>query len=185
MYRLDQQSDPQQPSQPTTMKVSQIILSTAALAASSSSVAAFVTPASLAPSSTQLSMFGGAGAAAPKEDDPEAQKQLEQTAASMGMSVEEYNLGMRARARLTEELDKARVTAGDERVEVTRDGNNPPKFLEITITEAGKALGPESLSKELCANLKASSDDSRKTRADAQKDMMAFVQEEMKKMGTA
>eukprot|EP00527_Entomoneis_sp_CCMP2396_P007777 CAMPEP_0198145676 /NCGR_PEP_ID=MMETSP1443-20131203/24841_1 /TAXON_ID=186043 /ORGANISM="Entomoneis sp., Strain CCMP2396" /LENGTH=161 /DNA_ID=CAMNT_0043809377 /DNA_START=125 /DNA_END=610 /DNA_ORIENTATION=+ len=134
---------------------------------------------------TQLSMFGGAGDAAPKEDDPEAMKQLEQAAASMGMTVEEYNLGMRARNRLTEQLDAARVTAGDDRVKIQRDGNNPPKFLEITITEDGKAMGQAALSKELCASLKVASEDSRKKRADSQKDMMAFVQEEMKNIGSA
>ena len=69
----------------------------------------------------------------------EAMAKIEQAAASMGMSVEEYNLGMRARIRLTEELDSARISSGDERVSVTRDGNNPPKFLEIEITDAGKA----------------------------------------------
>mmetsp|Transcript_5985 Transcript_5985/g.12605 ORF Transcript_5985/g.12605 Transcript_5985/m.12605 type:complete len:169 (+) Transcript_5985:106-612(+) len=161
------------------MKISTTIV--LALSAATA-VSAFSTVTPPRHSATALSMFGGAGDAAPKEDDPEAMKQMEAAAASMGMSVEEYNLGMRARIRLTEQLDAARLTSGDERVSITRDGNNPPKLLEITVTEAGKAMGKEALSKELCAALKAAANDSRTTRADAQKDMMAFVGEEMKKL---
>lgn len=136
--------------------------------------------------STRREMFGGAGAGAPAEDNAEAKEQMEAAAKAMGMSVDEYMLGMRARERLTAELDKARVFGGDtSKISVERDGNNPPKFLEIKITEDGKAMGKEEVSKALCAALKKASDDSRKTRQEAQKGMMAFINDEMKKMGKA
>lgn len=117
------------------------------------------------------------------EDDPEAQAQIEQAAKSMNMSVDEYKLGMRARQKLNDELTGARVSAGSDNVSVTRDANNPPGFMEITISDAGKAEGQEAVSKALCAALKAASDSSRTKRAEAQKTMMAFIQEEAKAMG--
>lgn len=120
----------------------------------------------------------------PTEDDPEAQKQMEAAAKSMGMSVAEYQLGIKARMKLNEELSGMRIKAGNaDTVAVERDGNNPPQHLEITITEKGKGLGKEGVSKELVAALKSASEDSRKGRADAQKGMMSFIQEEMKKVG--
>jgi len=129
-----------------------------------------------------LQMFGGAGEGVPGDDDPEELAKMEQAAKAMGMSVEEYKLGITARVRLSKALDEARVTGGDASrgVQVERDGNNPPKFLDIKITDAGKALGKEKLSSELVAALKTASDESRKARAGAQKDMMAFISEEMK-----
>jgi len=133
-----------------------------------------------------LSMFGGAGEGVPKDDDEEEVKKMEQAAKAMGMSVDEYKLGMIARTRLSKALDDARVTGGNaDTVLVERDGNNPPKYLEIKITDAGKALGKEAVSKELCAALKSSADESRKSRAAAQKDMMAYIGEEMKALGKA
>lgn len=117
------------------------------------------------------------------EDDPEAQAQIENAAKSMNMSVDEYKLGMRARQKLAEELTEARVTGGGDNVSVTRDANNPPEFMEITITEAGKAEGQEAVSKALCAALKSAADSSRTKRGEAQKGMMAFIQEEAKSLG--
>lgn len=131
-------------------------------------------------------MFSGAGEGIPGDDDPEENKKMEDAARSMGMSVDEYKLGLRARMRLTKELDTARVKGGKaDTILVERDANNPPKVLEITITEAGKALGPETVSKELCASLKSASDEARKVRGDAQKGMMQFITEEMKAIGKA
>jgi hypothetical protein len=128
-------------------------------------------------------MFGGAGAGASDSDDPEEQAKIAQVAKSMGMSVEEYQLGLKARMKLVENLDAARVTGGNaDKILVERDGNNPPKYLDIKITEAGKALGKEALSKEICDALKKASDVSRTTRSDAQKNMMAYIGEEMKKL---
>ena len=127
-------------------------------------------------------MFGGGGAGAAMEDDPEMEAQIEAAAKSMNMSVAEYKLGMRARAKLQEELDKARVSAGD-KVAVTRDANNPPKYIKIEISDDAKAQGPAVVSKDLCAALKKASDSSRTTRQEAQKAMMVFIQEEAKKQG--
>jgi len=131
-------------------------------------------------------MFGGAGEGVPSEDDPEALKQMEQAAKAMGMSVDEYKLGMKARTRLAKQLDDARVSGGDtDKVAIERDANNPPKHLEITITDAGKALGQEKVSSELVAALKSASEEARKIRMDAQKGMMQFIADEMKSMGKA
>jgi hypothetical protein len=125
-------------------------------------------------------MFGGAGASAPKEDDPEEQANIAAAAKSMGMSVPEYQLGLNARTKLVSELNACRVAGGDEAtVAISRDGNNPPKVLEITITEAGKALGKDKLSTDLCAALKSAADASRVERSAAQKNMMAYISDEM------
>jgi hypothetical protein len=129
-------------------------------------------------------MFTGAGAGVPVEDDPGALEQMESTARAMGMSLDEYKLGINARGRLTGKLDAVRLVAGDkDKVAVERDGHNPPKVLEVTITEAGKALGKEAVGKELTAALKKCSDDSKAERVDAQKDMMEYISQEMKRMG--
>jgi hypothetical protein len=133
---------------------------------------------------TQPNMFGGAGAGVPNEDNPEEMKQMEDAAKSMGMSLAEYKLGIGARARLMKELDASRVTSGNkDTVAVERDGNNPPKLLEITITEAGKAMGKDAVSAELVKSLSEASESSRKSRTDAQKNMMEYIGEEMKKIG--
>ena len=134
---------------------------------------------------TQLNMFGGAGAGIPSEDRPEEMKQMEEAAKQMGMSVEEYKLGMSARVRLVEALNKARVFGGNkDTVSVERDGNNPPTFIQISITETGKALGKEKLSQELVRALKTASDNSRESRTEEQKRMMSYIGDEMKKIGS-
>ena len=113
------------------------------LALLASSASAFAPAATCRPvATTQLSMFGGAGAGSAMEDDPEAQAQIEQAAKAMNMSVDEYKLGMRARAKLAEELNDARVEGGvADKVLVNRDANNPPQFLQISISESAKAAG--------------------------------------------
>jgi DNA-binding protein YbaB len=132
---------------------------------------------------TRRGMFGGAGAGVPSEDNPEEMKKMEEAAKQMGMSLAEYKLAISARVRLAEQLNSARVKGGkDGTVSVERDGNNPPKHLEITITEAGKALGKDALSAELITALKAASDASRVKRTEAQKGMMTYIGDEMKKL---
>lgn len=162
------------------MKLSSVLTCSAALI---SSATAFTVVQPSIRTATQQYMFGGGGAAAPTEDDPEALAKMEAAAKQMGMSVEEYKLGISARMKLNENLSNMRVQGGDEAtVFVERDGQNPPMFLEITITEAGKALGPETVSKELCAALKTSSELSRAGRAEAQKNMMQYIGDEMKRL---
>jgi len=94
-------------------------------------------------SSTQQFMFSGAGAGAPTEDDPEKMEAIKNMAGAMGMSVEEYQLGMRARAKMEEDINNMRVVGGDEAkgVTVERDGNSPPVHLVVTVTDSGKAMG--------------------------------------------
>ena len=165
------------------MKIQTFLTASALLISSAAAFAPVARPVAATTSATQLHMFGGAGAGSAMEDDPEAQKQIEAAAKSMNMSVDEYKLGMRARVKLNEELSNARVTVGGDKVSVNRDANNPPQFLEITISDAIKAQGQDALSKELCAALKKASDASRSKRLEAQKSMMLFIQEEAKKLG--
>uniref|UniRef100_A0A7S0AXB4 Peptidylprolyl isomerase n=1 Tax=Minutocellus polymorphus TaxID=265543 RepID=A0A7S0AXB4_9STRA len=170
------------------MKTSALSIALAAVACVPSSLA--FAPASSASSrqavGTQRNMFSGAGEAAPKEDgDPEEAKQMEDMAAAMGMSVQEYQLGVGARVRMEGQLDEMRITGGDaaKGVTVEKDGNTPAKHLVITVTEEGKALGKAELEKELVAALKSSGEEAAKSRGKAQQDMMAYIGEEMKKFG--
>ena len=142
------------------MKLSSVVTCSALLF--SSICGAFTTPLSsprttvpIATTGTQLHMFGGGGEGVATEDDPEAVAKMEAAAKSMGMSLEEYQLGIRSRMKLNEELCSMRIQKGDTAtVSVTRDGNNPPQFMEISITDAGKELGPEAVSSALVKALK-------------------------------
>ena len=120
---------------------------------------------------TQRTMFSGSGTGT-TDDDPEAQEQMEKAAKSMGMSVEEYKLGVKARVKLNNDLDSMRVTGGSEDIKVERCGNNPPKFLEVTITEDGKAKGKDTVQKEIVAAMKKAGEDAKKGRTEAQKNMV-------------
>uniref|UniRef100_A0A7S1YP97 Uncharacterized protein n=1 Tax=Ditylum brightwellii TaxID=49249 RepID=A0A7S1YP97_9STRA len=132
---------------------------------------------------TRRNMFGGAGAAAPlEEDDPEKEKQMEAMAKAMNMPLSEYKLAMNARARFEEACNKARVSAGEKGVTVERDGNAATKFLEVTITEDGKKLGKADLEKELVAAFKSSREQSKATRDGEQQKMLQFIAEESKKL---
>ena len=135
---------------------------------------------------TQQNMFGGGGEGVATEDDPEAVAKMEQAAKSMGMSLEEYQLGIRSRMKLNEDLCAMRIKKGDDAtVSVERDANNPPQFMEITITDAGKELGQEAVSSALVTALKQAQEASRAGRAEAQKKMMAFIGDEMKRIEKA
>ena len=163
------------------MKTSLVIIALLSLA-SVQAFAPVVRPVSMA--TTQRNMFSGSGTGA-TDDDPEAQEQMEKAAKAMGMSVEEYKLGVKARMKLNNDLDTMRLTGGSEGVTVERCGNNPPKFLEITVTEDGKAKGKETVQQEIVAAMKKAGEDAKKGRAEAQKNMMAFIGEELKKAGKA
>jgi hypothetical protein len=130
-------------------------------------------------SSTQRHMFGGAGAGTPTEDeaDPEAAAGMEAAAASMGMSADEYRLAMRAREQLVKTMDSKIVSAGSaDTILVERDVNNPPKKFDVTITEAGKALGRDAVSKKLVEALNKGSEAAAKGRQEAQQEMLKWVQ---------
>jgi len=132
--------------------------------------------------STQRNMFSGAGAAAPKEDDEGKLAEMEKMAQAMGMSLEEYQLGMNARMRMEEDINNIRLSAGDDNVKVERDGNSPPRHLEITITDEGKAMGKDALEAKLVEILKDASEQSKKGREQAQQKMMQYIGEQMKNM---
>ena len=128
-------------------------------------------------------MFTGGALGVEEEDDDEKRGQIEQAAKAMGMSVEEYQLGLNARVKMEEAIDELRVVGGEGGVTVERDGNMPPKHLVITVTEEGKALGKEKLEKAIVAALKDANDKSEVGRGEAQKKMMDYITESMKKMG--
>lgn len=130
-------------------------------------------------------MFSGGALDVEEEEDDEKRAQIEQMAKAMGMSVEEYQLGMNARIRMETAINDLRVVGGDESsgVTVERDGNMPPRHLVVTVTEEGKALGKEKLEKTLVAALKSANEKSKVGRDEAQKDMMKYISESMKKMG--
>ncbi|CAB9527713.1 expressed unknown protein [Seminavis robusta] len=163
------------------MKLSNILTCGAVLL---STATAFTVVPQTTQSLTRQYMFGGGGAGAVTEDDPEAQKKMEEAAAAMGMSAQEYQLGIKARMKLNEDLAAMRIAQGDpDTIEVVRDGNNPPQFLEINITEKGKALGQDAVSSEIVAALKKGAEGARAGRAEAQKTMMQFIGDEMKNIG--
>jgi len=130
-------------------------------------------------------MFSGSSLDVEEEEDDEKRAEIEKMARAMGMSVEEYQLGMNARTRMETAINEVRVIGGDpaKGVSVERDGNMPPKHLVVTVTEEGKALGKEKLEKMLVDALKGASEKSKVARDEAQKDMMKYISESMKKMG--
>ena len=130
-------------------------------------------------------MFSGGALDVEEEEDDEKRAQIESMAKAMGMSVEEYQLGMNARIRMEDAVNNLRVVGGDEGkgVTVERDGNMPPRHLVVTITDEGKGVGKEALEKNIIDALKSANDKSKVGRDDAQKDMMKYISESMKKMG--
>lgn len=131
-------------------------------------------------------MFSGGALDVEEEEDDEKRTQIEQMAKAMGMTVEEYQLGMNARLRMEDAINNLRVVGGDATtmgVTVERDGNISPRHLVVTVTDAGKALGKAKLEKNIVEALKSAGDKSAVGRNEAQKDMMKYISDSMKKMG--
>eukprot|EP00571_Detonula_confervacea_P015693 CAMPEP_0172297764 /NCGR_PEP_ID=MMETSP1058-20130122/672_1 /TAXON_ID=83371 /ORGANISM="Detonula confervacea, Strain CCMP 353" /LENGTH=175 /DNA_ID=CAMNT_0013006953 /DNA_START=32 /DNA_END=559 /DNA_ORIENTATION=+ len=174
------------------MKTSSLII--AACAATLSQTHAFSTssrtvlskPQQQSQSQTCRNMFSGGALDVEEEEDDEKRAQIEQMSKAMGMSVEEYQLGMNARLRMEDAINNLRVVGGDESsgVTVERDGNMPPKHLVVTVTDGGKALGKDKLEKAVVGALKSASEKSKVGRDEAQKDMMTYISSSMKKMGS-
>jgi len=165
----------------TIIGLSTILVNTTAF----SPVTTFNPTTDSAATTTQRYMFGGTGKGLPVEDDDEKIKQDTAIASAMGMSLEEYQLGMQARVKMEEDISAIRAKGGDaaKGVTVERDGNSPPKHLVVTITDEGKALGKAALEKELVKALGDATEESKKGREEAQKGMMQFIAEQMKTMG--
>lgn len=162
------------------------IIGLSTILATTTAFAPSITPNSITTTTTtQRHMFGGTGKGLAIEDDDEKVAQDTQMAAAMGMSLEEYQLGMQARMKMEEDISNVRAVGGDasKGVTVERDGNSPPKHLVVTVTDDGKALGKKALEKELVSALKKATDESKKGREEAQKGMMQFIAEQMKTMG--
>jgi DNA-binding protein YbaB len=130
-------------------------------------------------------MFSGGALDVEEEEDDEKRAQMEQYAKAMGMSVEEYQLGMNARLRMETAINDLRVIGGDvaNGVTVERDGNMPPRHLVVTVTDVGKAKGKDTLEKLIVEALKSAADKGKIGREEAQKDMMKYISDSMKKMG--
>jgi len=131
---------------------------------------------------TQRQMFGGAGAAAPKEDNQGEVQKMEQMAKSMGMSLEEYQIAMNARTRMEESINNIRAVGGDANKGISAevDGNSPFKHLVVSITEEGKSLGKAAVEEAIVSALKAASANSKKDQETAQAEMMTFIGDSLK-----
>jgi hypothetical protein len=145
-----------------------------------SSASAFVPVFTRHTVSTERFMFGGSGGGAPLEDNPEMQKAMEQGAAALGMSVDEYSLGMKARMKFEADISSLRLSSGNSDIGVQVDGNAPPAHLVVTITDAGKAKGADVVSKELVSAFKSVNEKAKKGRTECQQSMMKFISENMK-----
>ena len=78
---------------------------------------------------------------------------------------------------MVKSMDSKVYTIGDaDTVQIERDANNPPRKFDVTITEAGKALGREEVSKKLVDALSKGSDAAAKGRTEAQQEMLKWVQ---------
>ena len=129
----------------------------------------------------QLQMFSGGGDGAMKEDaNPEQVKAIQDAAKAMGMTVDEYQLGINARMKFETAIGELRYSAGDDDIGLEVDGRSPPTHMVVKISEAGKAKGKDAVSAGLAAAFKKTSTDARGGRQAAQNDMMKFIQEAMK-----
>lgn len=162
------------------MKLSTILIATLAAAPAAAFAPSMMNTRTAAAAITQRNMFSGGGESAAKEDDPEAAKAIQEAAKAMGMSVEEYQLGINSRLRFEKSIGELRFKAGDDDIGVEVDGKSPPEFLEIIISSDGKAKGAEAISNELKAAFAKTSTMGREGRMAAQQDMMKYIQEQMK-----
>lgn len=139
-------------------------------------------------SSTAHFMFGGSGVSPLEEDedlnvDPEKESQLEATAKAMGISVKEYKLILKSQENMQKALNALRVSGGNSgTVTVEMDGNSPPKYLKVSVTDDGKALGKAALEKEIVTALKQAGEAARKGQADVMKQMQEDIAKAYKVM---
>lgn len=131
-------------------------------------------------SSTRLNMFGGSG---DEEVSEEEEAKIEQAAKAMGFSVGEYKLVLRMQKQLSDAVNDMRCTAGSGDVKVTMDGNSPPSFLEIEVSESAKASGVKAVETGLVAAFKEASAEAKKGQQAAVQKMNGDIAAEMKRMG--
>jgi len=137
--------------------------------------------------STQQNMFGGGASPLAEDDDDysdEEQANIDAAAKQLGFSAGEYKLVLKMQKTLGDSVDALRVTGGDEAtgVTITMDGNSPPKFLEVAISEDGKNSGKTSLEKSIIKALKDANEEAKKGQQAAVQKMNTEIAEEMKKM---
>mmetsp|Transcript_24265 Transcript_24265/g.34727 ORF Transcript_24265/g.34727 Transcript_24265/m.34727 type:complete len:159 (+) Transcript_24265:20-496(+) len=125
---------------------------------------------------TQRNMFGGSASGLVEEEDPEKQKAMEAQAKAMGMSVDEFQLAMKARERLESDISGFRATGGTDDIGVEMDGNSPPKHLVFKLSESGKAKGKDDVSKEFSAAITEAIAKCKEGRKEATANMIKFIQ---------
>jgi len=137
-------------------------------------------------STSKLNMFGGGGALQEEDEiDEEQEAQIEQAASALGFSKDEYKLVIKMQQNLAKSVDSLRCKGGSDAkgVSVTMDGNSPPKFLEVEITDDGKALGKGEVESLLVTAIKDANEQARKGQAAAIQTMNQDIASEMKMMG--
>jgi hypothetical protein len=112
----------------------------------------------------------------------EQKANMEGQAKMMGMSVEEYSLAMQARQKMEEAINNIRAVGGNEgTVTVEYDGNAPAKHMEVTITDAGKALGKAALEQEILSAVATAKAEAKTASAAAQTSMMEYIKTQLEK----
>jgi len=129
---------------------------------------------------TKQFMFGGDGGGDVGDEEQEAQ--IEAAAKQMGFSVGEYKLVLKMQKQLADSVNIMRCTAGSD-VKVTVDGNSPPAFLEIEVSDATKSKGSAAIETAFISAFKEAAAESKKGQAEAVQKMNKDIAEEMKKMG--
>lgn len=135
-------------------------------------------------SSSALSMFGGAADDDDEEVSEEQEAQIEQAAKAMGFSVSEYKLVLRMQKQLADAVNGMRCSAGND-VKVTIDGNSPPLYLDIDVSETTKGKGAVAVETAFVAAYKEAANEAKKGQQAAVQNMNQDIAGEMKKMGIA
>eukprot|EP00542_Grammatophora_oceanica_P012631 CAMPEP_0194046372 /NCGR_PEP_ID=MMETSP0009_2-20130614/21060_1 /TAXON_ID=210454 /ORGANISM="Grammatophora oceanica, Strain CCMP 410" /LENGTH=162 /DNA_ID=CAMNT_0038691633 /DNA_START=29 /DNA_END=517 /DNA_ORIENTATION=- len=125
-------------------------------------------------STTSQHMFGGSGSA-PNFDDPEEKEKYEKAAKAFGMSVDDYILAEKARMKITDDMANGRVSGGSDDIGVETDLFAQHQFIDIKLTEDGKAKGAETVATELAAAFKSCTEEATKGRAKIQQGVMEYV----------
>lgn len=109
--------------------------------------------------------------------------QIEQQAKAMGMTVEDYEMGMTARKNFTKTLSTARCESDSNNriVSITQDANNPPQHLQVTLLQDKLPEKQQELSESIVNAWKDVNAKAKKVRLLAQQDMLTYVNEELQK----
>jgi DNA-binding protein YbaB len=129
-------------------------------------------------------MFSGSALNLEEEEDDAKREMIERTAKQTGMPIEEVQLSFASRERMEKQIDEGRFIGGSEEsgIVVERDGNLPAKFYQVKINDSAKGQGKAEVEKMLVDALHTAAEKSKEGREEAQRDMMKFIGEGMKKL---